>query len=570
MAKNKEAKSKVSIKGLKFDFNKLLIGFAVVPLIITATLLTSFIVSKARTQIKDIMHNYMYSMAISSGKGLEDEVKARGVLFALASNNLAKYCEGIAIENVESSYCYVCDEDGIMLYHPTADKVGQPVTNSIIQAVCADMAADKVVEPKIVEYEFNGENKYAAYYVPENNKFVLVISADEKDIMSTITSITIQGVVTAAFLVVVFVVIATLCTGMVVKPLNKVVGALKSIADGRLDADVDAKSPLYETKELIASTATLKDVLGKTIGDTKDISASLKDGAENVASLAENSRDGSAQISQAMEDLSQGATSMAENVQSINEQVIEMGVAIEMISDNTEKLVSMSVAMKQANEEATEYIGKVLNSSEKSVSAVSAISEQINATNDAVNKIKDAADMIGAIAKKTNLLALNASIEAARAGEAGKGFAVVADEIKSLSEQSNNSADEIRHVVEEVIEQSSKSVGLATEVAQIISEEQEYIGETEKKFEVLNSDIVSSISEIDSISGKVASLGQAKEAITGSVSDLSAISEENAASNEQVSASVTQIAAAINSIADNSESTNEMAENLNVTVSYFK
>jgi methyl-accepting chemotaxis protein len=75
--------------------------------------------------------------------------------------------------------------------------------------------------------------------------------------------------------------------------------------------------------------------------------------------------------------------------------------------------------------------------------------ETVNSLRDQSKDIAEVMDVIRDIAKKTNLLALNASIEAARAGEAGRGFAVVAEEVKSLAEHTAGATSDVRRKVKE-------------------------------------------------------------------------------------------------------------------------
>ncbi len=56
------------------------------------------------------------------------------------------------------------------------------------------------------------------------------------------------------------------------------------------------------------------------------------------------------------------------------------------------------------------------------------------------------------IASQTNLLGLNAAIESARAGEHGRGFSVVAEEVRKLSDQSNQSAKDIKAMLQQLKE----------------------------------------------------------------------------------------------------------------------
>ncbi|MCR5023579.1 MAG: cache domain-containing protein [Lachnospiraceae bacterium] len=384
-----------------------------------------------------------------------------------------------------------------------------------------------------------------------------------------IPMVTIVILLSVIMLVIILVIVLIISTRLS-KALTVTSSNLHEMAAGDLNVEFDARTSVKEFNDIIDSSGVLQSNLNEIIGKTKNISTDLRNDAEQVSSLADNSRDGTDQISRAMEDLANGATTMAQSVQNISSQIGQMGDDIDNITSGAEALVSISTGIRDANADATDYINKVSASSEESVKAVTDISTQISETNTAVDRIKDAVNIISSIASQTNLLALNASIEAARAGEAGRGFAVVAGEIGSLAEQTNKSTDDIKQIVSEIVEKSERSVALSTEVAKIISEEQQYIVDTQDRFQILNQQIEQAFTEISDISEKAEALDAAKDSITASISDLGAVSEENAASNEEVSASIQDIANAINDIVTNSNATHDSAANLDETVAYFK
>lgn len=416
--------------------------------------------------------------------------------------------------------------------------------------------------------------KYYVYYTPvydQNDNVWGMAFAGEKEafVDAAKSEMLWMTLGSAAVLIVIFTILALVFAHKVSRPLIKVAEAVRDTSTGNLNADTDIHSITAETLQLIDSAKTLQDILKQTIGKTLEISGQVAAGAEEVAELSASSADGTGQISNAMNDLANGAVSMAESVQNINAQVIDIGNAINNIEENIEHLVDSSNKIRTANNDAGDYMEKVSDSSAQSARAVGDINKKIHETNQAIEKINETVGIIISIASQTNLLSLNASIEAARAGEAGKGFAVVAGEIQNLSEQSSSSADEIKKIVRDIIEKSKESVELSDSVTEIFQKEQEYISETKDKFDILGQQINLSLEQIQSISGLAKDLGRTRDVIDASVSDLSAISEENAASNEEVTASVTGVAESIHQIAENSEQTTKYANELKDTISYF-
>jgi methyl-accepting chemotaxis protein-2 (aspartate sensor receptor) len=96
---------------------------------------------------------------------------------------------------------------------------------------------------------------------------------------------------------------------------------------------------------------------------------------------------------------------------------------------------------------------------------MSSLTHEIHNITNSADKMSDIISLIDSIAFQTNILALNAAVEAARAGEHGKGFAVVAQEVRVLAQKTANSSKDIRSLIENSMQQSSRGLDMVRQVS---------------------------------------------------------------------------------------------------------
>jgi len=422
-----------------------------------------------------------------------------------------------------------------------------------------------------------GDTKYFVHYLPmyadENDSELwgMAFAGIPVNDVERIVLITILLLVAIA--IVIFVCIAVVVSLLAMryrKPMLKTVEIVEAISRGNISTEIDLSSSIYELDQITDCVGALQQALVESIGGVKGTANELGNSVNDVKKLSASSNEGTLQISQAVNELAIGAQSMAENVQDVNALVLEMGKDLDDISGSIYNLSMASTSIKYANDDAAKYMDEVSKSSENSVAATKNVSEHINSTNQAIQEIGKAVDLILNIASQTELLALNASIEAARAGELGRGFSVVASEISTLAQQSSDGANDIREIANKMFKMSEETVVQADGIANMILDEQKAINATQSKFNVLSGQVENSIKEIAAIQEKTEGLNLVKEKIMSSVTDLSAISEENAASNQEVTASVESIASASDETRVRSDEMAQMSEKLSHLVEFFK
>lgn len=550
-----------------------IVGAMILAMVILSVCLSVVLIRNLRIPLMNINQSYLYDLALAYGEKMQSEIEQKGYNTATHYNSLADSLSEVGLKGVETSYAYLVSAEGIMLYHPTKEKVGQPVENEVVKAVAAEIATGVVPEPNVVEYSFNGAMKYAAYYVTERGHCILVISVDKDELMGTVHRVTLTGTACTVIMVIIASILGFLFVNQIVKPLTKVtdvVGQLAHMDFSEIDGQEKLTARADETGQMSRAVAELRRQLVEMVTKLRGQSEMLYEASDVLNSNASETAITVEQVEKAVSEISDGASSQADETQKATENVILMGSMVEETSRQVEELTDNANAMRKSSDEAFETLQNLEKINDRTREAIDVIYEQTNTTNESAMKIRQATSLITSIAEETNLLSLNASIEAARAGEQGRGFAVVASQIQKLAEQSNDSARQIENIIDSLIEDSQKSVETMEDVKKIMESQSESVGRTNESFTQVRNGITQSLDGVNQIADKTRRLDEARVNVVDVVQNLTAIAEENAASTEETSASVTEVSTIVYSISENATKLKEVAEHLEQSMSVFK
>lgn len=545
----------------------------VAAMVVLGLMISLIFAVNVQNHLMELNQNYLYDLAVAYGIEVNDQIDVIGYNTATDYNNLARSLGEVRLADVESSYAYLVSEDGTMLYHPTKDKVGQPVENEVVKSVVERLQAGENVEPEVVQYRFKGTMKYAAYYVTDRGHCILVISADESDILQSVRRVTMIGSVCAVVLVVAFSVFAYLFVNSTITPIKRVteiVGRLAHMDFTEIEGQDKLVKRTDETGMMSRAVAELRAQLAEIVSSLRQQSTQLFSASESLHTNASETASTVEQVEKAVSEISEGASSQADETQKATENVILMGNMVEETSQEVANLISNADHMKKASDEATATLAALEKINQHAKEAIDVIYEQTNTTNESALKIREATSLITSIAEETNLLSLNATIEAARAGEQGRGFAVVASQIQKLAEQSNESARQIENIIDSLISDSQKAVETMGEVKTIMESQSENVEKTDAIFTEVKSGITSSIEGVNKIADKTKRLDEARVNVVDVVQNLTAIAEENAASTEETSASVTEVSNIVYNISENASQLKNVADGLEQNMNIFK
>lgn len=581
MGKKLKEEKKGKGSGVRLSLMLKITGIALVPLVVLATILTVVGIESMRdgmqTEVMSKLEAVIVSMegamnALDGGDYVLDE-----------QNNIVKGSYNLT-EHIEvlDSLVEGTDEDITLFYDDTrrATTLMDKDTNErILGTTASEEVYDKVVNNgemfESYDLVINDLDYYACYKPMKNSDGKVVGMYFAGTPAGSVNDYISQKILTLSGTTVIFGLIALITVLICVVSMRRGImmtnQAVANLAEGDLKTKVSQKA-LKRGDELglmAREVEMLRDELAKVLSKVKESSAVLLDSGKELSSMASQTSSTADEIGHAVEDISKGAVAQAEDIETASARIEEMGNVIGKIVNSVGALDTTSEKMKDAGDKSASIVHDLSLSNDKTMDAIERIGKQVNATNESANKISEAIEIITSIAEETNLLSLNASIEAARAGEQGKGFAVVANQIQKLAEQSNESAQKIAQIIQELLADSEHTVSVMKEVQQIVNEQQEKLEQTKNQFGDVSRGIDSSRDETSGIKEQTNVCDSARTKVVDVISNLSAISEENAAATQETTASMQELNATINLLAESAANLTGLSEALEKEIQFF-
>ncbi|MNO30179.1 Methyl-accepting chemotaxis protein PctA [compost metagenome] len=393
-------------------------------------------------------------------------------------------------------YAFLVSADGKILVHPDKTLVMKTLTDVYPQNTLR-------ISGDISEVLVDGKTRVVTFApikgLPSLNWYI-GLSIDKDKAYSMLSEFRASALIATVIAVLIIVALLSLLIRLLMQPLQVMTRAMQDIAEG--EGDLTKRLSIYAQDEFGMLGTAFNRFVERVHGSIREVSSAteqVNEVAQRVVSASNSSM------------LNSDEQSSRSN--SVAAAINQLGAAAEEIAYNAAQASHQASDARGLAEEGQQVVERTIQAMNTLSGMLGTSSGNIESLNSKTVNIGQILEVITSISQQTNLLALNAAIEAARAGEAGRGFAVVADEVRNLAHRTQESAQQVQTMIEELQVGARESVSTMSQSQRHSLESVEIANLAGER---LNS-VTLRIGEIDGMNQSVATATEEQTAVVESI-----------------------------------------------------
>ncbi|MBV6824460.1 methyl-accepting chemotaxis protein [Pseudomonas sp. PD9R] len=452
-------------------------------------------------------------IAASSGKlviTVATPVQRQGQMIGVAGADIDLSSVSAIINSLNfggHGHAFIVSADGKILIHPDS----KLVLKSLADAYPNETPK---VSPGMKEVEIDGKRQFISFThvngVPSADWYVALV-LDQDTAFSMLSEFRTSAIIAMVIAVVIIIALLGMLISFLMQPLLTMGRAMHDIAEG--EGDLTKRLTIHGHDEFGAlglSFNRFVERIHTSITEVSSATGQVNEVALRVVAASNSSMFNSDQ--------------QASRTSSVAAAINQLGAAAQEIAQNAALASQHSSDARSLAEDGQQVVDKTISAMQQLSAKISDSCGNIETLNSNTVNIGQILEVITSISQQTNLLALNAAIEAARAGEAGRGFAVVADEVRNLAHRTQDSAQQVQKMIEELQVGAREAVSIMTDSQR---QSENSVGIANQAGERLGS-VTQRIGEIDGMNQSVATATEEQTAVVESINvDITEINTLN-------------------------------------------